>query len=85
MFLGLGLGACKKEEVIKEIPKTEESFVMKGETFKVAEVRKKLSLILAVDENKLVFVTDSVAFRMKDSYGLMYLEPIIESIKQVKL
>ena len=83
--LGLSLGACKKKESTPEPLNPEEYFVINGETFSVEETKKKLALILNLDEERFVYVPDSVAFTLRGSYGYMFIEPVIESIKKVKL
>jgi len=58
-----------------------------GETFKVEEAKRKLSLILAVDEKEFVFIPDSIAFewRRPTSHNrpLLYLVDFIGAIKLV--
>ncbi|SDK97173.1 Uncharacterised protein [Sphingobacterium mizutaii] len=83
MLLLLGLSSCKKDETFNEM----ETFVINGETFSVSETRMRLAVILDIDENRLTYIPEKVAFKLdtRNDQDLIYIEPIIESIKNVKL
>lgn len=85
MILLLGLSSCKKNDTYFEADTKEETFVLNGETFKVNETTKRFALILQIDEKRLSFVSDSIAYTLDSNLNrLIYIEPIIESIKNVK-
>ncbi|WP_254529299.1 MULTISPECIES: hypothetical protein [unclassified Sphingobacterium] len=83
MLLLLGLSSCKKDETFNEM----ETFVINGETFSVSETRMRLAVILDIDENRLTYIPEKVAFKLdtRNDQDLIYIEPIIESIKNVKV
>lgn len=83
MLLLLGLSSCKKDETFNEM----ETFVINGETFSVSENRMRLAVILDIDENRLTYIPEKVAFKLdtRNDQDLIYIEPIIESIKNVKV
>ncbi len=83
MLLLLGLSSCKKDETFNEM----ETFVINGETFSVSETRMRLAVILDIDENRLTYIPEKVAFKLdtRNDQDLIYIEQIIESIKNVKL
>lgn len=82
----LGLSSCKKSDSAIGKKIDDETFVLNGERFNIKETTKKLSLILNVDENRLTFNKDSIAYTLAPYEGhLMYIEEIIESIKNVQL
>lgn len=83
MLLLLGLSSCKKDETFNEM----ETFVINGETFIVSETRMRLAVILDIDENRLTYIPEKVAFKLdtRNDQDLIYIEPIIESIKNVKV
>lgn len=87
MILGLGLSSCKKNDSSTNELKNEETFILNGEIFAVADVKKRMCLILQIDESEFTFVPDSIGFYRK-RYGdtfIYKIEPMIEAIKQVKL
>lgn len=80
----LGISSCKKDDKFNEV----ETFVINGETFNVSETKTKLALILAIEENRLTYRPDKIAFELdgrSSDDSLLYIEPIIESIKNVKI
>ncbi len=83
MLLLLGLSSCKKDDTFNEM----ETFVINGETFSVSETRMRLAVILDIDENRLTYIPEKVAFKLdtRNDEDLIYIEPIIESIKNVKV
>ncbi|WP_313515268.1 hypothetical protein [Sphingobacterium sp.] len=83
MLLLLGLSSCKKDETFNEM----ETFVINGETFSVSDTRMRLAVILDIDENRLTYIPEKVAFKLdtRNDQDLIYIEPIIESIKNVKV
>jgi len=83
MLLLLGLSSCKKDETFNEM----ETFVINGETFSVSETRMRLAVILDIDENRLTYIPEKVAIKLdtRNDQDLIYIEPIIESIKNVKV
>lgn len=64
-----------------------ETFVINGEIFSVSETRMRLAVILDIDENRLTYIPEKVAFKLdtRNDQDLIYIEPIIESIKNVKV
>ena len=84
MILMLGINSCKKDDTFNEV----ETFVINGETFNVSKTKTKLALILAIEENRLTYRPDKIAFELdgrSSDDSLLYIEPIIESIKNVKI
>ena len=89
LALGLAISSCEKDQKVITEELNEETFIWKGQTFKIADTRTKLSLILGVDEKQFVFVPDSNAFRWDrpTSSNLVYLPldnymPTIKNIKK---
>ncbi|WP_286752472.1 MULTISPECIES: hypothetical protein [Sphingobacterium] len=80
-LLGLGFGACKKEQAAEP---DQDSFVLKNERFSIEETKKLFSILVGLPKDDLTFVKDSLGFRYKNIEHIHKIEPFMEDLKELK-
>ncbi|MGE8376706.1 MAG: hypothetical protein ACN6PN_00095 [Sphingobacterium sp.] len=80
-LLGLGFGACKKEQAAEP---NQDTFELKNEKFNIEETKKLFSMLVGLPKEDLTFVRDSLGFRYKNIEHIHKIEPFMEDLRELK-